>query len=103
MNDSNEFNNPVNSASLVNINCSGCNSPLCLRKRVVNLALDNIEEMYCLDCLGKINDRSPLDILLATRTYVLQRECFRKEWLKYENKAFCPEPMKCFIDRCFAE
>ncbi len=82
--------------------CSGCQSPLCLRKQVVNMVLDNIQEMYCLECLGKINGKEPLEVLLSARSYIMRRECFRKEWIRYENKSQCPEPLTCFINDCFA-
>jgi hypothetical protein len=83
--------------------CSSCGKALCLRKQVVNLALDNTEEMYCLECLGKINGKGPLEILLATKSYILQRECFCRQWTKYENRSFCPEPLTCYIDECFGQ
>jgi hypothetical protein len=81
--------------------CSLCQSVLCLRKQVVNLMLDNIEEMYCLECLGKMNEKEPREILITAESYIMQRECFRKEWIKYENRSHCPEPLTCFINDCF--
>ena len=81
--------------------CSLCGAALCLRKQVVNLMLDNIQEMYCLECLGKMNAKEPREILTTAQSYIMQRECFRKEWIKYENRSQCPEPTGCFINDCF--
>ena len=81
--------------------CSQCSSPLCLRKQVVNLALGNTESMLCLRCLGKDADQSPGEILEGLMHYIQQRECFLKEWSRYESIEFCPDRNGCVPDICF--
>jgi hypothetical protein len=81
--------------------CQGCGQSLCLRKSVINLALGNDEVMLCLICLAQQNQSSPPEVLDGIRDYILGRECFRKEWVKYPNRAACPDPKGCIPDVCF--
>jgi hypothetical protein len=81
--------------------CDSCGAPLCLRKQVINLALGNTDEMYCLVCLGEDNDQKPAQVLENIRQYVYRRECFRKEWLKYLSVEYCPDRKGCFPSVCF--
>ncbi len=83
------------------LQCATCAARLCLRKQVVNLALGNIDEMYCLECLAKSSIRQPEDVLISMKTYILSRECFKKEWSKYKDVSSCPAPDSCFPDSCF--
>lgn len=82
-------------------NCSQCNASLCLRKQVINLALDNVDEMFCLRCLAEDSDRSPREVLTSVKGYIRQRDCFAKEWKRYETSLFCPDPDNCFPKDCF--
>jgi hypothetical protein len=81
--------------------CQGCGQSLCLRKTVINLALGNGEKMFCLICLAEQNDSTPTEVLEGIRDYILGRECFRKEWVKYPNRGACPDPDGCIPDVCF--
>lgn len=81
--------------------CSACSRPLCLRKQVINLALGNTDEMLCLECLAKENGRTPDELLQSMKSYALSRECFRKEWIRYENERWCPDPEGCYPALCF--
>ena len=81
--------------------CLGCGRPLCLRKQVINLALGNDEEMFCLDCLGNQNEKSGEGVLVGIKDYIKGRDCFRKEWIKYEGIADCPDPSGCYPHSCF--
>jgi hypothetical protein len=86
--------------------CMKCGKPLCLRKQVVNLALGNADEMYCLVCLAELGETAqsePLAILLKVKPYILNRDCFQKEWVKYKNSEYCPDKTGCFMNDCFAE
>lgn len=83
--------------------CAKCNKPLCLRKQVINLVLGNTDEMFCLICLGELNDQEAKEVLLAAKEYIKGRDCFKKEWLRYESKDFCPDPKGCFLLECFAD
>lgn len=68
---------------------------------MINLALGNVDEMFCLNCLGTESSRSPDEVLTGIKEYVLSRACFKKEWMKYPNVSFCPEPHSCYPDSCF--
>jgi len=95
----------VNNSELIEggqSHCNTCSAPLCLRKQVINLALGNIDEMFCLICSGADSGRSAEDVLTGIKDYVLSRPCFKKEWVKYPNVTFCPEPHRCFPETCFA-
>lgn len=83
--------------------CKECGKSLCLRQTVVNYALGNDEDLYCLSCLGAQNQSSEVELVTNLREYILGRECFSKEWKKYPERAFCPCPMSCIIDVCFGE
>lgn len=83
------------------LTCGRCAKAICLRQHVINLALGNTEEMFCLDCLGDDGSKSGEEVLAGIKTYVLQRECFRKEWVRYENVKYCPDPEHCFPQTCF--
>jgi hypothetical protein len=83
--------------------CLKCQKPLCLRKQVINLALGNSDEMYCLVCLAVMNEQEPKEILLKVKSYVQGRECLQKEWVKYENSEYCPDKTGCFMRECFAD
>jgi hypothetical protein len=82
--------------------CAKCEAPLCLRKQVINLALGNTEEMHCLHCLALESDTTEADVLRTSRGYVMERECFRKEWQKYRDQTACPDRKGCIPDVCFA-
>ncbi len=83
------------------LQCATCAARLCLRKQVINLSLGNVDSMYCLDCLAKSSIRQPEEVLVSIKTYILSRECFKKEWVKYKDVRFCPSPDTCFPDSCF--
>ena len=69
---------------------------------MINLALGNIDEMFCLNCLGRESARDPENVLTGIKDYVLSRACFKKEWAKYPKVSFCPEPHACYPESCFA-
>jgi len=83
--------------------CVKCGSPLCLRKQVINYVFGNTEEMFCLVCLAYVNGKEPKELLLAAKEYIQGRDCFRKTWVRYENRSYCPDPYGCFLDECFGE
>jgi hypothetical protein len=82
--------------------CCRCGAPLCLRKQVVNLALGNTEQMYCLQCISEESQQSPAEVLDGLKHYIDQRDCFKKEWLRYESVEFCPDRAGCIPDVCFS-
>ena len=83
--------------------CSNCKQALCLRKQVMNLTVGNTDEMYCLVCLGKESDRKAVEVLLTLKGYAQSRDCFLKEWRRYESVEDCPDRQGCFPDQCFSQ
>ena len=83
------------------LNCSACRAALCIRKQVINLALGNTQDMKCLVCLGLDSNQPAKEVLRGIKTYIGGRECFRKQWHRYESLEFCPDPQGCFPDTCF--
>ncbi len=82
-------------------NCHNCSEKLCLRERTINLAMGNTDIMYCLVCLGLRESKAPEEILAKIKKYILARECFRKEWVKYQDASDCPKPKTCYPQICF--
>ena len=82
--------------------CTHCGNPLCLRKQVVNLALGNTEEMYCLKCLAAQAKTTERAVLENSAGYIRGRDCFRKEWKRYVDLSYCPDPKGCIPEICFS-
>ena len=82
--------------------CCDCGVTLCIRQRTISLALGHDESAYCLHCLGKQSDVSGEQVLVNIKEYVMSRQCFRKEWIKYTDKTCCPQPSTCYLETCFA-
>ena len=81
--------------------CQTCKAALCLRKQVVNLALGNVEVMYCLSCLASESQQVPQALLVDMMSYIDQRDCFKKEWQRYLSVDYCPDRENCFAAVCF--
>ncbi len=81
--------------------CARCGALLCLRKQVINLALGNDQAMHCLNCLGEEMGQAPEAVLKRLKDYVDGRDCFKKQWVKYETRDWCPDPSGCFPGDCF--
>jgi hypothetical protein len=81
--------------------CARCRAALCLRKQVMNLALGNTDEMYCLDCLSQENGQPPDVVLNKLLDYIQGRDCFAKEWVRYTGVDYCPDRAGCLPDVCF--
>lgn len=81
--------------------CSKCGAALCLRKQVINLALGNVEAVYCLDCLAVIEQEAPQKLISGLAGYIMGRDCFRKEWVRYKGVEDCPQPSTCIPETCF--
>jgi len=84
-------------------NCASCGKMLCLRQQVINLALGYTEELRCLICLAREHDQTPEALLSTTKDYVMRRDCFAKEWIKYKTRDYCPDKIGCIPDVCFVE
>ncbi|MFN8555766.1 MAG: hypothetical protein U0103_30225 [Candidatus Obscuribacterales bacterium] len=85
----------------VPVQCSKCGAALCLRKQVINLALGNVEVVYCLDCLSAIEQETPQKLVSGLAGYIMGRDCFRKEWVRYKGVEDCPSPSTCIPETCF--
>jgi hypothetical protein len=72
-----------------------------VRKTVINLSLGNTEQLKCLVCLAAEEGSAPEQILSGAVDYILGRECFRKEWLRYQSVKDCPDPEGCIPKVCF--
>lgn len=81
--------------------CHTCKSSLCLREQVINLSLGYEEKMYCLTCLGDIENQSTDSILSRLKGYIHSRQCLSTEWVKYRNISFCPKVISCLPNICF--
>ena len=81
--------------------CADCEAPLCLRKQVINLALGNGDKMCCLVCLAKQETATEQVVLRKLKSYIEGRDCFAKEWLRYDTSACCPDWAGCFPEICF--
>jgi hypothetical protein len=81
--------------------CDRCAAALCLRKQVVNLALGLTDQMLCLQCLATENSQTPSEVLEGIKDYVLGRECFAKQWKRYDSVEYCPDRTGCIPGPCF--
>jgi len=107
MNDSTEHLNSNDETGTVDLiaelpsACATCGKPLCLRQQVINLALGFTEQLKCLNCLALQEDLPREQLLTTSRDYVMRRECFKKEWIKYKTRDFCPDKVGCLPESCF--
>lgn len=69
--------------------CDRCGAPFCERVQIMNLALDYVEEQFCLDCLAAEQGMVPAELAAFAKDYVHARECFKTPWEKF-NAAACP-------------
>lgn len=79
--------------------CDECDAPYCERVYIMNLALGNVEDAFCLSCLAKEYEQS-LEMMAKTCWgYVSARDCFKDPWLKIDNTA-CPQKTSnsCYCD-----
>ena len=69
--------------------CDHCGAPVCERVQIMNLALDNVEDLYCLPCLATEQDMAPPALAEFARDYVYSRDCFKTPWQNF-NATGCP-------------
>jgi hypothetical protein len=71
--------------------CDRCGAPFCERAQVMNLALNYVDEMYCLACLAAEQGLTEADIAQFAKDYVYARECFKTPWDHFAGQAQnCP-------------
>lgn len=81
--------------------CARCRAAICLRQQVLNLALGEDETLLCLPCLAQENESSAEDLLVKLSQYIQGRECFHKEWIRFCDRSYCPNPGGCLPAVCF--
>lgn len=69
--------------------CDQCGKPFCERIHVMNLVLNNLEEEFCLECLGASESLSGEAFYHWVLDYVMARDCFKGPWEQF-NAAPCP-------------
>lgn len=69
--------------------CDRCARPYCERISIMNLALDLVEEAYCLECLAEDQGLNAEAFYTWILDYVESRECFQTPWHNYAYQA-CP-------------
>lgn len=81
--------------------CDRCGAPFCERVQIMNLALDYVDEMYCLSCLATEQAMADADLAEFAKDYVYARECFKTPWDNFADKAVtCP---KLQTQQCFCQ
>lgn len=86
-------------ADFFDYTCDQCGTPFCERIHVMNMALDRIEEEFCLTCLAQHENLSPEDFYHWIVDYVMARDCFQSPWEKF-NANPCPR----IVDKtCFCK
>ncbi|MBX9939089.1 MAG: hypothetical protein K2Y32_07545 [Candidatus Obscuribacterales bacterium] len=81
--------------------CAECGALICLRQQVLNLALGEDETLLCLPCLAQDNESSSEELLVRLAQYIQGRDCFLKEWSRYCDRSYCPNPDGCLPAVCF--
>jgi len=70
--------------------CESCAKKLCMRQKLINLAMGRIEVMYCLSCLGKRENVQAEHLLAKIKTYILSRQsgcfCFLPKYSTINHK-----------------
>jgi len=87
-------------SELFEYTCDLCGKPFCERISVMNLALDQVEEAYCLECLAGRESLSPEGFYQWIGEYVMSRDCFKTPWDNF-NYTPCPriDDKTCFCTR----
>jgi hypothetical protein len=81
--------------------CDRCGAPFCERVQVMNLALNYVDEMYCLACLAAEQGMDEAGIAQFAKDYVYARECFKTPWDHFAEQAkTCP---RLFTHTCFCQ
>lgn len=83
--------------SFFDYTCDRCGAPLCERVQVINLALDYVDDLYCLRCLAEEHEKTEAELAAFAKDYVYARECFKTPWDNFNAKA-CPrlEQNQCY-------
>lgn len=79
--------------------CDDCGTPFCERILVMNLAMDLVEDAYCLTCLAQREGTEPEAFFEWVRGYIESRNCFKTPWDSFDA-APCPRiaDKSCFCE-----
>lgn len=69
--------------------CDRCDAPFCERVQLMNLALDNTEDAYCLACLAADHDMDEAGMAAFANDYIQSRDCFKTPWQAFDARP-CP-------------
>ncbi|MGE0199628.1 MAG: hypothetical protein AB7P76_01530 [Candidatus Melainabacteria bacterium] len=69
--------------------CDQCGTLFCERVHLMNLALNYIDEEFCLACLAGRHDMTPAAMAEFAWEYVSGRDCFKDPWMQFDA-APCP-------------
>jgi hypothetical protein len=86
-------------ASFFDYTCDRCGAPVCERVQIMNLALDYVEDIYCLACLAAEQGTSEHELADFAKAYVHSRECFKTPWDKFDASR-CP---KLAQNQCYCQ
>ena len=67
--------------------CDATGTPLCERIHLMNLALDQLDEVFSLEVLAQTQGLTPRAFFDRVVTYMMSRDCFKTPW-----EAFDPTP-----------
>lgn len=79
--------------------CDRCGAPLCERVQIMNLALNYVDEVYCLQCLASEQGLNEAELAAFAKSYVYARECFKTPWDNFKAKD-CP---RIALHQCFCQ
>jgi hypothetical protein len=85
--------------SFFDYTCDQCGAPVCERVQLMNLALDYVEDLYCLQCLANEQGMPQPELAEFAKDYVQSRECFKTPWDKF-NASTCP---KLPLGQCYCQ
>ena len=85
--------------SFFDYTCDRCGGPVCERQQIMNLALDNVDDLYCLGCLAEEQAMTQPELAEFARDYVCSRECFKTPWDAFNAKP-CP---KLSTQECYCQ
>jgi hypothetical protein len=69
--------------------CARCDSPFCERVHIMNLALNYLDDEYCLACLAQEQQMDEPGMAAFVKEYVFSRECFQTPWENFDATG-CP-------------
>lgn len=82
----------IENSSFFDYICDDCGKPVCERLQVMNFALDNLEDLYCIQCLAVQEESTPTALATTLSAYIQSRECFKTPWDNFAAEG-CPKKL----------